>query len=47
MLDEENAMRMVGDEELLSMVVEVESSLNKDSFKRSMLGTVSNVGGVH
>nr|GEU38474.1 hypothetical protein [Tanacetum cinerariifolium] len=39
-----DAMRMVGDEELLSKVLEVESSLNEDSFKRSMLRTVSNVG---
>nr|GEU38645.1 hypothetical protein [Tanacetum cinerariifolium] len=42
--DEEDAIRMVRDEELLSKVVEVESSLNEDSFKRSMLRTVSNVG---
>ncbi|GJV77079.1 hypothetical protein Tco_1508663 [Tanacetum coccineum] len=33
-LDEEDAMRMVRDEELLSKVVEVESSLNEDSFKK-------------
>nr|GFB49015.1 hypothetical protein [Tanacetum cinerariifolium] len=36
-------MRSVGDEELLLKVVEVESSLKEDSFKRSMLRTVSNV----
>ncbi|GKC82626.1 RNA-directed DNA polymerase, eukaryota, partial [Tanacetum coccineum] len=45
LLDEENAMRIVGDEELLSNVVEASVlSLNDDSFKRSMLRTVSKVG---
>nr|GEY38692.1 hypothetical protein [Tanacetum cinerariifolium] len=46
-LDEEDAMRMVRYKELLSKVVEVKSSLNEDSFKRSMLRIVSNVGRVH
>ncbi|GKA50964.1 putative RNA-directed DNA polymerase, eukaryota, reverse transcriptase zinc-binding domain protein [Tanacetum coccineum] len=45
LLDEENAMRVVGDEELLSNVVEASVlSLNDDSFKRSMLRRVSKVG---